>query len=180
MFNCTTMNGAPLWPLTPWNLKIVSSCCLQDSDSRHLVTRWQMPEKRRQPLNRWESLTIRIAHLVLQRGLVVYPLGYITNTWTGSTPCVSKQSFFSAAAKFTNAKVWKYLIKDEIKFSYTSFFLGDWLPLSVSNSFLAHPVLPSVLFADCLRFYTFIFGPTQATGWSENPWIRSSGITPDA
>ena len=59
-------------------------------------------------------------------GFVVYPLGYVTHTWTGSTPYVSKQCFFSAAAKYTNTKARKLRIKDEIKFLYISSFRG-WM-----------------------------------------------------
>jgi hypothetical protein len=83
-----------------------------------------MLEERKSPLDRCESLTIRIAYLVVQRGFVVYPLGYVTNTWTGSKPHVFKQCFFSAAAKFSNTMVRKLRIKDEIKFLYISSFRG--------------------------------------------------------
>jgi hypothetical protein len=83
-----------------------------------------MLEERKSPLDRYESLTIRVAHLVVQRGFVVYPLGYVTETGTGSTPYVSNQCFFSAAAKFTNTTARKLRIKDEIKFLYSSSIRG--------------------------------------------------------
>lgn len=128
------MNGVPVWSsalfekstLTAWNLKIISSPCLQALNSSHLLTRQQIPEERRQPLDRWKSPTLRIAHFVLQRGFVACSLGYVTNIWNGSTAYVSKQCFFSAAAKFTSTKARKLRIKDEIKFLYSSFFRG-WM-----------------------------------------------------
>ena len=162
MFIYTTMNGVPMWSfalfenstLTAWNLKFVSSRCLQALDSSHLVTREQMPEERRQPLDRLESLTLRIAHLVIQRGFVVCPLGYVTNTWTGSTPYVCKQCFFSAAAKFTSTKARKLRIKDEIKFLYSSSFRVWMTAFKYLKQLLSTSSL-SISFICCLFLFLY-------------------------
>jgi hypothetical protein len=107
-------------------------------------------------LDRWKNLTIRLAHLVLQRTFVVYPMGYVTNTWTGSTPYVSKQCFFSAAAKFANTKAPKLRIKGEIKFLYNSSFRGWMTAFKYLEQLLSTSSL-TVLFAVCFSLYNFIF-----------------------